>query len=108
MKANVHPVWFNDAKVTCVCGNSFTTGSTQQQIKVEICSNCHPLYTGQQKFIDTQGQVEKFQKIQSVAQTKIVERAKILENRASKVKPDSGEKLSLRDLLTQARKKNAA
>lgn len=109
MKANIHPTWFNDAKVVCVCGNTFTTGSTQQTIKVDICSNCHPLYTGQQKFVDTQGQVDKFQKIQAVSETKRAERAKILETRATKVKSTSdAEKLSLRDLLIQARKKNSA
>ena len=66
MKTKIHPKWFADAKVTCACGNTFTTGSTLQQISVEICSNCHPLYTGQQKFVDTAGRVDKFN--QRVAQ----------------------------------------
>lgn len=59
MKTEVQPKYF-DAKVTCVCGNTFTTGSTKPEIKVEICSNCHPFYTGQQKIVDSEGRVERF------------------------------------------------
>ena len=60
MKTKGHPKWYPEAKVTCACGAQFTTGSTMKQINVEICSNCHPLYTGQQKFVDTAGRVDKF------------------------------------------------
>lgn len=67
MKANTHPTWYDDCVVTCSCGNQFTTGSTKPQIRVEICSLCHPFYTGQQKFIDTLGRVEKFQAKQKAA-----------------------------------------
>ena len=70
MKTKIHPKWFADAKVTCACGNQFTTGSTLQQISVEICSNCHPLYTGQQKFVDTAGRVDKFNQRVAQAQAK--------------------------------------
>lgn len=59
MKANIHPT-YHQAKVTCACGNSFTVGSTETEIKVEICSNCHPFYTGTAKLIDTAGRVDKF------------------------------------------------
>ena len=61
MKATGHPTYYRDAKITCVCGNSFTTGSTQPQIKVEICALCHPFFTGEMKFVDTMGRVERFQ-----------------------------------------------
>ncbi len=61
MKANIHPAYFPDAQVVCACGNTFTTGSTKQQIRVEICAKCHPFYTGAQKFVDTVGKIEKFQ-----------------------------------------------
>ncbi len=61
MKADIHPKYV-DSVVTCGCGNKFETRSTRPEIKVEICSNCHPFYTGQQKFVDTAGRVEKFQK----------------------------------------------
>ena len=54
--------WHKDAKVTCVCGNSFLTGSTLSRIKVDICSNCHPFYTGKQKLVDVEGRVERFNK----------------------------------------------
>ena len=104
MKANVHPTYYKDAKVTCVCGSSFTTGSTQATIRVDICSACHPFFTGQQKFIDTQGQVEKFTKTIATAQAKKEERAKILESRAAKVQKEKSDKPSLKDLLMQARK----
>jgi len=61
MKAGIHPE-FSECKVTCACGASFTTRSTQPSIHVDICSECHPFFTGRQKFVDTAGRVEKFQK----------------------------------------------
>ncbi len=67
MKANIHPTVFTDAQVVCSCGNTFVTTSTKQHITVEVCSKCHPFYTGEHKFIDTQGRVEHFQKQQKVA-----------------------------------------
>lgn len=60
MKASIHPKWFAEAKVTCACGNVFTTGSTNQEIHVDVCSACHPFYTGQMKFVDTAGRVDAF------------------------------------------------
>jgi large subunit ribosomal protein L31 len=62
MKAKIHPQYYPNAKVTCACGNTFTTGSTMPEIKVDICSACHPFFTGEMKYVDTQGRVEKFQK----------------------------------------------
>ena len=59
MKADIHPEYV-ECTVTCGCGNSFTTRSTTDKINVEICSACHPFYTGQQKFVDTAGRIEKF------------------------------------------------
>ena len=104
MKANIHPKWYIDAKVTCPCVNTFTTGSTMPVIRVEICSMCHPFFTGQQKFVDTLGQVERFQKKQRVSQVKIQERQKIMEIKAAKINQTKVEKPSLKDLLMQARK----
>jgi len=60
MRANIHPNWNPEAKVTCACGETFTTGSTVPSIRVEICSKCHPFYTGTQRLIDTAGKVERF------------------------------------------------
>ena len=61
MKKGIHPKYF-EVDVSCACGNSFKTRSTKKELKVEICSNCHPFYTGKQKFIDTAGRIEKFQR----------------------------------------------
>ncbi|MDO8498755.1 MAG: 50S ribosomal protein L31 [bacterium] len=107
MKKTGHPIWYNDAKVSCVCGHAFTTGSTLPEIRVDICSNCHPFFTGQQKLVDTQGQVEKFTKSQETAKVKQAERAKIMEARSSKIQKERTDKPSLKDLLIQARKKAA-
>lgn len=60
MKTEIHPKYYENAKVTCGCGNTFTVGSTKPEIQVEICHNCHPFYTGKEKLIDTAGKVEKF------------------------------------------------
>jgi len=60
MKKDTHPTYFTEAKVTCACGNTFATGSTVEQIKVEICDKCHPFYTGNEKTIDAAGRVERF------------------------------------------------
>lgn len=108
MKTSVHPNWYPDAQVTCVCGNTFTVGSTQPVIRVEICAQCHPFYTGQQKLVDTKGQVEKFTRTKAAAQVKQAERVKIMENRASKVQKTQTDKPSLKDLLMQARKTSAS
>lgn len=62
MKAETHPNYFAEAKVSCVCGNTFTTGSTKPEIHVDICSECHPFFTGKQKLIDTEGRVDRFNK----------------------------------------------
>jgi len=62
MKKNIHPKYYNDTKVTCACGNAFIVGSTKEFIEIEICSKCHPFYTGKEKIIDTMGRVEKFRK----------------------------------------------
>ncbi len=60
MKVDIHPTYFPEAKITCACGNVFTMGSTKKEMSVEICSNCHPFYTGNDKSIDSAGRVERF------------------------------------------------
>jgi len=62
MKTGIHPTYYEDARVTCSCGNSWVTGSTAQEIHVNICSQCHPFYTGEQRIVDTVGRVERFVK----------------------------------------------
>jgi large subunit ribosomal protein L31 len=70
MKTETHPTYFPEAKVTCACGRSFTVGSTSEKIEVEICSNCHPFYTGNDKLMDTAGRVEKFKARKAAAGSK--------------------------------------
>jgi len=62
MKEKIHPKYYNDAVVTCSCGNKFTTGSTKKELKVEVCSNCHPFFTGERRMMDIAGRVERFNK----------------------------------------------
>jgi len=62
MKEGIHPKYYHDTIVKCACGNSFTTGSTQPELRVEICSKCHPFFTGKQKIVDTGGRVERFRR----------------------------------------------
>jgi len=60
MKADIHPTYFPKAKIHCACGAKYDFGSTKEDIHVEICANCHPIYTGNEKVLDTAGRVEKF------------------------------------------------
>ena len=60
MKKNIHPKYYQKAKVHCACGNSFEVGSTKEYIETEICFKCHPFYTGKEKLIDTAGRIQKF------------------------------------------------
>ncbi|MBI3114987.1 MAG: 50S ribosomal protein L31 [Candidatus Kerfeldbacteria bacterium] len=76
MKQGIHPNYTHEAKVICACGNTFTTGSTLDTIHVEICSNCHPFYTGKQKLIDTAGRVDRFKRITGQRRTSVKKREK--------------------------------
>lgn len=69
MKKDTHPTYYTDAKVTCACGNAFTTGSTVKELHIEICSACHPFYTGKEKVLDTAGRVDRFKKRQAKKDT---------------------------------------
>ncbi|MDD5702056.1 MAG: 50S ribosomal protein L31 [Dehalococcoidales bacterium] len=60
MKEKIHPKYYPDAQVICSCGNTYTIGSTKKQLKVELCSKCHPFFTGERKIMDTAGRVERF------------------------------------------------
>jgi len=62
MKQNIHPTFYPEAQVICACGNTWTTGSTIPIIHTDVCSNCHPFYTGEQRIVDTEGQVDRFYK----------------------------------------------
>lgn len=87
MKAKIHPEYNNDCVVTCACGNTFTTGSTMKEIRVELCNQCHPFYTGKQKFVDTARRVEKFQeKVSRVAAAAATRKGKKVKKAAQAVK----------------------
>jgi large subunit ribosomal protein L31 len=60
MKQGIHPTYYSDAQVICACGNTWTTGSTRKQIRTDVCSACHPFFTGEQRIVDTAGQVDRF------------------------------------------------
>lgn len=108
MKANIHPDWNDQTKVVCACGNTFTSGSTLGEIRVEICSKCHPFFTGQNRFIDTLGQVERFQKKTEESKSKQEERKKILEARKMRMEKRQTDRPSLKDMLLKARKQAAS
>ncbi len=80
MKQGIHPTYHKDANVKCACGATFLVGSIEKEIKVEICSNCHPFYTGKQKLVDTAGRVDKFK-----ARMEAANKAKAVKN-APKIK----------------------
>jgi large subunit ribosomal protein L31 len=83
MKKGIHPKYFNDAKITCFCGAELETGSTQKEINVEICSQCHPFYTGKRKLVDSTGRVDRFKKMTERAQVKkeAIEKSKIVKKK---------------------------
>jgi len=88
MKKKIHPEYFEDAQIVCSCGNIIRTGSTQQKMEIEICSACHPFYTGKKKLIDSAGQVDRFQKrLEKSKQIKEKAKAKKTTRKVKKVKP---------------------
>lgn len=60
MKAGIHPKWYPEARVTCACGNTWTVGAAVPELRTDVCSNCHPFFTGEQRIVDTEGQVDRF------------------------------------------------
>lgn len=89
MKKGIHPQYFEDCRVTCVCGNTFVTGATVPEIRVEICNKCHPFFTGEMKYVDTLGRVEKFQKKQKEAKTRQEKRVKKIQEKEETKRPES-------------------
>ena len=97
MKKNIHPKYHQNATVTCACGNTFKTGSVKSDIKVEICNQCHPFFTGKMKFIDTMGRVEKFEKQVSLAKTKKYIKKK--DRKKQKAKNDANQPKTLKEMI---------
>lgn len=85
MKEKIHPTYYPDALVTCACGNTWTTGSTIKEIHTDVCSNCHPFFTGEQRIVDTEGQVDRFYKKLQARQDYIDE---VEAREAAKVSPE--------------------
>jgi large subunit ribosomal protein L31 len=101
MKTQIHPKWFDDAVVTCACGNTFTTGATMPKYEVDVCSNCHPFYTGQMKFVDTAGRVDAFMSRQGKAATKVLSKT---EKRKIKKEKQIQRELARPETLAELRK----
>ena len=99
MKAGIHPTYFQ-ATVTCAsCGTKFTLGSTQETIHVELCSNCHPFYTGQQKFVDTASRIKSFE---DRVKKRMELQAKMTAKKEEKARKESGPK-TLAEMLAAAK-----
>jgi large subunit ribosomal protein L31 len=93
MKKDIHPQYHDKAKVVCACGNSFTVGSTVPEIHIELCSACHPFYTGKQKLVDTAGRVDKFkQRAAKQAEAAKASKGKTAKKAALKAKKAKAEK----------------
>lgn len=87
MRKEIHPTYFPESVVTCACGATWTTGSTQKEIKVDICSNCHPFFTGEQRIVDTEGQVDRFYKRLEARQQYVAEQETKASSRVSPERP---------------------
>ncbi len=104
MKKDIHPKLNKECVVTCACGNTFTTISTLPSITVEICSACHPFYTGQSKFVDTEGRIDKFSRRLKVAEEKkkVAEEMKSVKKSKNKGSEEYKE-VSLKEMLQKAK-----
>jgi len=112
MKKDIHPKYYDECVVTCACGNTFKTGSTMPEIRVELCNKCHPFYTGKQKFVDTARRVEKFQekaeKIKAAAgerKGKAVKKAALAKKRNEKTKAEVKKVVSKKKTTKKTTKK---
>ncbi len=86
MKPGIHPTWYPDAVVICACGNTWTTGSTKKEIHTDVCSKCHPFFTGEQRIVDTAGQVERFMKRVSAKEQMAMTQPTVEEKKTKKEK----------------------
>ena len=91
MKANIHPTYHEKVQVTCVCGAKFETGSTNSVINTEICSQCHPFYTGKKKFVDAGGRVDRFKKLAERAEKTKAAHTALAEKKAVKAETEKKE-----------------
>lgn len=103
MKKGIHPDWHHDCKVTCSCGNTFIIGSIFESLQVDICNKCHPFFTGELKFVDRQGRVDRFNKKMATAQAKQQGSKKAVKKSGSQDEPRSYRDI-LRDQQAELRK----
>lgn len=103
MKEGIHPTFYPDAVVICVCGNTWTTGSTKKEIRTEVCSQCHPFYTGEQRIVDTEGQVDRFYRKMQARQRFLDEKAAREAARISPERPIAELEISKRAIDTLAK-----
>jgi large subunit ribosomal protein L31 len=97
MKQGIHPTYYPDTRVTCACGNTWTTGSTKKEIRIEICSKCHPLFSGEQaRIVDIEGQVDRFYKKLQVRQAYIDEKKTRAQSKVSPKRPIAELELGVR------------
>jgi large subunit ribosomal protein L31 len=99
MKQGIHPTYYTDTKVTCACGNTWTTGSTSKEIRVEVCSKCHPFFSGEQaRIIDIEGQVDRFYKKLQARQTYVEDKKTRADSKVSPQRPISELELGARPI----------
>ncbi len=105
MKAGIHPQYYQTV-VTCACGNTFTVGSTKDHLEVEICAKCHPFFTGEMKFVDTLGRVEKFQAKQAASSASgfVSKKQKIALKKQREIAEEAARPKSLKEMLDKVRK----
>ena len=99
MKKDIHPKYNKSVPVTCVCGNTFTVGSTVESISVEVCSKCHPFWTGEQRFVDIEGRVDKFKKKREVGDIERKKKIKLIKEKIERDKSRAEAPKSLKDIL---------
>ena len=93
MRDSIHPTYYHDTQVVCACGNTWTTGSTKKTIRTDVCSACHPFFTGEQRIVDTAGQVERFMKR---LETKSTRAAKVEAERQARSNAEEAARLARR------------
>lgn len=91
MKTGIHPTYHEEVQVTCVCGNKFVTGSTNSVINTEICSQCHPFYTGKKKFVDAGGRVDRFKKLAERVEKTKAAHTEVKKKRSAKAEAEKKE-----------------
>lgn len=100
MKKEIHPKYYPDARIICACGNIIKTGSTVKEMKVEICSACHPFFTGKKKLLDSTGRVERFKKIAS----KTAEKKSTVKAKKERLKKEKKTKLEIKKKISKKKK----